>query len=92
MLALIEDRWMSTREIAPLMDVALERVRQVAVDLEYMRAIQKRRILHNNRWIHEYRKAPPGHVEPLYESRMDAWPLAQVWSGYTFKGAAQCQA
>lgn len=91
MLAIVADDWMEPRVIAPMMGVTLARVRQIADDLRDAQAIQLRRIKRRGRWIHEYRKTPPGHVEPLYESRMDAWPIAQVWGGYTFKGATQCQ-
>lgn len=91
MLAVVAAGWMDAHEVAASMSITVARVRQIAQDLKYAQTIQLRRILKNDRWVIEYRLKPPGHVEPLYESRMDAWPLAQVWSGYTYKGAQQCR-
>lgn len=84
MLAILGEEWLTVHEIAPLIGVTVARVRQVATELLDERAIQKRVILRKDRWHHEYKKAPPGYVEPLYESRVDAWPLAQALGNYTF--------
>lgn len=38
-----------------------------------------------------YKRAPESHINPLYETTLDAGALASCWGGYTFKtGAHPC--
>lgn len=91
-LECLTDDWKSTVEIASELGVTRNRVSQIVIAAAGSGApVQRKSVLINNRWQHVFKRPQPGYVEPLYESRMDAWPIAQVWGGYTFKGATQCQ-
>lgn len=82
-------RWTLPRDIAGQLGVC-DRTVQKALNQAYedMR-VEYRSVKINGRWVDQYRAAPPGYIPPLYQSNLDARPLAEAFGGYTFyKGDA----
>lgn len=46
--------------------------------------VEYRSVKINGRWVDQYRAAPPGYIPPLYQSNLDARPLAEAFGGYTY--------
>lgn len=91
LLAVVGDEWVCAKDIARLMGISIKRAHQIVSSLPPDAQLEKRRARVKDRWNVQYRRAREGYVAPLYETELDAWPLARAMGGYTFKGATPCQ-
>lgn len=87
-LEFVRAEWVSCMEVSAYLDRSKENTMRALTDLvdELVLEMTAEKRPGSSRPEYRFRMAPPGFIQPLYESAMDARPLAETWNGYTFAG------
>lgn len=84
-IAACAEDWVQASEIQKLLNIGPITARKRIRQMELREEVATRRMKINGRWKLQCRTIGPGYIPPLYETTLDAMPLAECFGGLTYK-------